>query len=59
MVYRSFLPTIEKGNEKTQLYLFQKSNHEKRPRNNQGFSGYNLVELFFLVLGEIFWFKDH
>ena len=41
MVYRSFLPTIEKGSEKTQLYLFEKSNHEKKSRNNQEFSGYN------------------
>ena len=41
MVYRAFLPTVEKVTQKTQLHLFEKSGHEKRPCNNQGFSSYN------------------
>ena len=41
MVYSPFLPTIEKVSQKTQLHLFEKFNLEKRPCNNEGFSGYN------------------
>ena len=41
MVYSAFLPSIEKISQKTQLHLFEKSNREKEPCNNQGFSVYN------------------
>ena len=41
MVYSAFMPSIEKVNQKTQLYSFEKSNLKKRHSKNQGFSGYN------------------
>ena len=31
MVYTAFLPSIEKGSQKTQLHSFEKSNLEKDP----------------------------
>ena len=41
MVCSTFLPSIEKVSQETQLLSFEKSNLEKRHCKNQGFSGYN------------------